>query len=157
MSTAPKAKNSLRSNSIPSLLNHCLASALDLKLQIKQAHWNVRGETFLTLHELFDRAAKEVDVYADDLAERAIQLGTPAQGLASDIAKNSELGSFPTGYQDGAKFVKAVSNSIARTADINRKAIDTADELGDKVSADLFTGITRGLDKLRWLVEAHIK
>lgn len=147
----------LRGNSLPALLNHCLASTLDLKLQIKQAHWNVQGDNFIALHELFDRAATEVDAFADDLAERAVQLGTAAQGLAQDIAKNSELGTFPTGYQDGAKYVKAVASAIARVADLNRKAIDTADELGDKVTADLFTGIARGLDKLRWFVEAHQK
>lgn len=155
MSSAKKIN--ARTNSLPALLNHCLASTLDLKLQIKQAHWNVKGDNFIALHELFDRAATEADTFADDLAERAVQLGTAAQGLSQDIVKNSELSSFPAGYQDGAKHVKAVASAIARVADLNRKAIDTADEMGDKVTADLFTGIARGLDKLRWFVEAHQK
>lgn len=152
-----KAKLNVRTNSLPALLNHCLASTLDLKLQIKQAHWNVKGDNFIALHELFDRVATEIDAFADDLAERAVQLGTPANGLAQDIAKHSELGTFPSGFQDGSKYVKAATAAIGRAADVNRKAIDVADDFGDKVTADLLTGVARGLDKLRWLVDSHQK
>ncbi len=38
-------------------LNQHLATLIDLKLQAKQAHWNVKGPQFIALHELFDKVA----------------------------------------------------------------------------------------------------
>src|SRR5712691_3406551 len=40
------------------LLNQQLADVLDLGLQAKQAHWNVKGPHFIGLHELFDKVAE---------------------------------------------------------------------------------------------------
>jgi starvation-inducible DNA-binding protein len=62
-----------------SLLNQRLAACIDLQLQCKQAHWNVKGPTFIALHELFDKIDEDVENYSDLLAERVVQLGgTPA-------------------------------------------------------------------------------
>ena len=56
------------------LLNQRLADVLDLGLQAKQAHWNVKGPNFISLHELFDKVAEEMEGFADELAERAVAL-----------------------------------------------------------------------------------
>ncbi len=154
---APKSKPNARSNSLPAVLAHALATTLDLKLQVKQAHWNVRGAHFIALHELFDQVATQVEGFVDQIAERAVQLNAPAQGLLTDVAKHSSLAPFPAGFQDGAKCIKLLSAALAKAADVNRAAIDTSDELGDAVTADLFTQVASGLDKLRWFVEAHQK
>jgi starvation-inducible DNA-binding protein len=37
------------------LMNQSLADAIDLQMQMKQAHWNVKGPHFIGLHELFDK------------------------------------------------------------------------------------------------------
>src|SRR5262249_21348715 len=42
------------------LLNARLADCIDLQTQTKQAHWNVKGPTFIALHELFDKINEEV-------------------------------------------------------------------------------------------------
>ena len=57
------------------LLNQHLADVLDLGLQAKQAHWNVKGPHFIGLHELFDKVAEELEEFTDDIAERAVELG----------------------------------------------------------------------------------
>ena len=62
------------------LLNARLADCIDLQTQTKQAHWNVKGQHFIALHELFDKINEEVEDYVDDIAERAVQLG----GVAED-------------------------------------------------------------------------
>lgn len=143
--------------SITALLNKTLATTLDLKLQTKQAHWNVKGDNFIALHELFDRVATEVEAFSDLQAERAVQLDAPANGLVQDIQKNSVLPAFPTGSQEGTKFVKALAGALRKTADLARHAIDVSTEQGDAVTADMYTQIASGLDKLRWFVEAHQK
>ena len=157
MSTAVKNKPKAQAQSVTALLNQSLATTLDLKLQLKQAHWNVTGENFIALHELFDRVATDVDGYADQLAERSVQLGMHANGLVSDVARNSKLTPFPTGINDSAKYVRVVAAALRKAADLTREAIDLSAEQGDAVTADIFTQITGGLDKLRWFVEAHQK
>ena len=139
------------------LLTARLADCLDLYGQAKHAHWNVSGPQFIALHELFDKVAGEVDGYADDLAERAVQLGGVASGRASDVAKNTALMPYPAGEIDGTEHVVALADALAAFGKLTREAIDAATALGDADTADLFTGISRGVDKQTWFVEAHLR
>ena len=52
------------------LLNARLADCKDLQTQVKQAHWNVKGPSFIALHELFDKINDDVEEYVDEIAER---------------------------------------------------------------------------------------
>ena len=47
------------------LLNARLADTIDLQLQAKQAHWNVKGPNFIALHELFDKVADAAEEASD--------------------------------------------------------------------------------------------
>lgn len=57
------------------ILNQTLAASLDLKTQVKQAPWNVKGMDLLHLHEMFDEMASELEEYIDMVAERIAALG----------------------------------------------------------------------------------
>ena len=137
------------------ILNQSLADSIDLVYQAKQAHWNVKGANFIALHELFDRVATELDVHVDDIAERITSLGGVALGTVRLSAQKSSLAEYPHEISDGTAHVDALSTALADFGKKARKNIDTTDELGDKDTADLFTGISRNVDKLLWFVEAH--
>src|SRR5271154_7458249 len=68
-----------RRKELNELMNQRLASAVDLQSQMKQAHWNVKGPSFIGLHELFDKIAEAVEGYVDQIAERIVQLGGVAE------------------------------------------------------------------------------
>jgi starvation-inducible DNA-binding protein len=138
-------------------LNSRLADSLDLKSQAKQAHWNVKGMSFIGLHELFDRVSTEVEVYTDTIAERITALGGTALGTVRVSANKSSLSEYPLEITDGADHVDALSTALADYGKKVRAGIDEADKLDDKDTADLFTEISRGVDKLLWFVEAHIQ
>lgn len=140
---------------IIALLNARLADAIDLQSQAKQAHWNVKGMNFIALHELFDQVSSGILVYIDDLAERVTTLGGTALGTVRVSAETSTLSQYPLEITDGEAHVDALSTALASFGKIIRKNIDDADDLGDKDTADLFTGISRETDKLLWFVEAH--
>lgn len=137
------------------ILNQSLADAADLRSQAKQAHWNVKGPNFIALHELFDRVSKEVDIHVDDIAERITTLGGVAMGTIRLAAKNSSLNEYPHEISDGTAHVDALSTALSEFGKTTRKNIDAADDLSDKDTADLYTGISRSIDKLLWFVEAH--
>ena len=140
------------------LLNQVLADITDLYLQTKQAHWNVRGPYFFTLHKLFDELAEGVEEYIDTTAERVTALGGVARGTARQVAAASRLVEFPTGEQgEPLSYVQALSERFSRCAEGVRKGIDAAAELGDADTADLFTGLSRELDKGLWFLEAHLR
>jgi starvation-inducible DNA-binding protein len=141
---------------IVALLNQSLADMLALKINAKQAHWNVKGENFIALHELFDKVSAQADAYADMLAERAVQLGGPAEGSIGHIAKRAARPDYPQ-TTDAQKHIRALSGQLMETSDHMRDAIDTSDHLGDAVSADIFTQIAGGLDKYQWFVSSHQK
>lgn len=139
------------------LLNARLADCIDLQTQTKQAHWNVKGPHFIALHELFDKVYSAVSEYVDEIAERAVQLGGVAQGTARTVAKHSTLSEYPAAAVDGRSHVDALSTALASFGKLARKGIDEADELGDLDTADIFTEISRGIDKWLWFVEAHLQ
>lgn len=155
MSTVTQLHPAPASHTLVDLLNHNLANALDLKLQVKQAHWNVKGENFIALHELFDQISGAVEEYADLLAERVVQLGSTAHGTWQAIQESSTLSPYPLDMQPSQMHVAALSQALRVFADQTRHLIDQADEMDDKVTADLCTEITRGVDKWRWFVESH--
>lgn len=137
------------------LLNERLADAIDLQLQAKQAHWNVKGPQFIALHKLFDEIDEAVEEYVDLLAERVVQLGGIAEGTSAIIADRSELPQYPINISTGEEHVWALSNALASFGERIRRAIDEMDDLGDADAMDICTEISRGVDKWLWFVEAH--
>lgn len=138
------------------MLNGELANAIDLSLQSKQAHWNVRGPHFYELHLLFDKVHEAAEEFVDLIAERATALGGIAEGAVEVVTKRTSLPRYPLHIKSGMEHVTAMSNTLAAYAKIARGGIDRADELKDKDTADLFTEISREVDKLLWFVEAHL-
>ena len=157
-STLFQSKNDLPEESrrkMIELLNQHLADVLDLGLQAKQAHWNVKGPSFIALHELFDKVADELEDFTDDIAERAVQLGGVALGTVQAVSRSSRLAAYPLELASGKEHVAALSSALAKFGATARSAIDTADESHDTDTSDLFTEVSRGVDKLLWFVEAH--
>jgi len=137
------------------LLGSALIHALDLERQAKQAHWNVRGPNFKALHELFDEIAQQAEDLSDLLAERMVALGGTPDGRVSTVAQRSTLAAYPLEAQDGAAHIEALAGAIAAFGTLARAAIDDAAGWGDADTADVFTELSRDLDKSLWLVEAH--
>jgi starvation-inducible DNA-binding protein len=142
---------------VTALLNARLADALDLQMQAKQAHWNVKGPQFIALHELFDRLAAEIDGHVDEMAERITALGGIAEGTVQAVAGRSKLDAYPLDIAEGRAHLDALAAAYARFGKSVRKAIDEADKAGDADTSDLFTGISRSADKGLWLLEAHLQ
>ena len=146
---------SIREQSIE-ILNEHLAAAIDLQAQVKQAHWNVRGATFIAIHELFDKIAEEAESYSDLLAERTGGLGGTAQGTVQVAASRSFLVPYPHGIADEKKHLFAIAGSLAAFGQSVREAIALTAAADDAATSDLFTEILRGVDQQLWLVESHI-
>jgi starvation-inducible DNA-binding protein len=146
--------DNIRTQSIE-LLNRYLAASIDLRAQVKHAHWNTRGAAFIAVHELFDKVAAATDVYCDAIAERASAQGGTAHGTVQVAAGRSFLVPCAVGVADEKLPIEAISGAPASFGDYTRKAVEEAASRGDPGTAHLFAEVSRGIDHQLWLVESH--
>jgi starvation-inducible DNA-binding protein len=142
---------------IIALLNARLADSVDLRSQVKWAHWNVKGINFMQLHLLFDSVAAHLEEQTDTIAERVVTLGGVANGTTREAAARSGLKEADLSAADGPSQLKWLVHNVAHHANALREAVNASDDLEDKITADLFTSITRDLDKDLWFLEAHLQ
>jgi starvation-inducible DNA-binding protein len=137
------------------LLNLRLASSIDLKFQLKQARWNSKGPSFVTLHGLLDQVHEAAANYVDQIAERIVQLGGTAEGTLRLAASRTRLPVYGLGLAEGMSHANAVAKALAIFAEQARVSIHEAADLDDAVTAHLFAEISRGIDQWLWFAEAH--
>lgn len=138
------------------MLNVQLATYIDLYLQLKQAHWNCKGANFIGLHELFDDAAGQVQGWYDTIAERARALGDEACGVIEDVSERSQLKPYTLSVADSSAHVKAIVGALEKASESAQEGIKVSLAMDDQATADVFIEITRGTDKLRFLIGAHV-
>jgi len=134
-----------------------LADAIDLTLQAKQAHWNIKGADFIALHQLFDDVHAHATAWADDLAERIVALGGDAHGTVQAVARATRVQPWPLETHGAEAHVERLTAAIAQFGSHVRASIARCAEFGDPGSADLCTSISRQTDKDLWFVEAHLE
>lgn len=134
-----------------------LADGIDLALDIKQAHWNLKGPQFIGIHEMLDGFREALDDYNDKVAERITQLGGTARGTVQAVGKETQLSPYPLDTYAIADHLAALIDRYAVYANAVRKNIDDTDDAGDQGTADLFTEVSRGVDKQLWFLEAHVQ
>ncbi len=134
-----------------------LADSIDLGLVTKQAHWNLKGPQFIGVHLMLDKFRAEQDEWTDSIAERIVQLGGTAKGTVQEIDSRTSLPAYPTDIYKIADHIAALIERYAACANSMRKNIDDTADAGDADTADLFTEVSRGLDKQLWFLEAHVQ
>ncbi|PKN03565.1 DNA starvation/stationary phase protection protein Dps [Candidatus Dependentiae bacterium HGW-Dependentiae-1] len=139
------------------ILNTSLASLTDLYAQIKHAHWNVKGMEFIGLHKLFDEIAEQTEEQIDIVAERITSLGGTALGTIQETAQNTKLRLYPVDIFAAKDHIEHLAHNFAILGELFRTNIDTAEELGDMVTNDIYVEITGALDKNLWFIEAHVQ
>ena len=139
------------------ILNQQLADNADLYSQTKQAHWNVKGIHFFSLHELFDEIAEMIEPFTDDIAERATALGGYATGTVRMAAESSTLPEYPVDAVEGKAHLEAMRDRWAAYAASTREASRRSAELGDPTTEDLFLEISGKVDLALYFVESHLQ
>lgn len=136
------------------LLNGFLAASIDLSYQAKQAHWNVKGPDFQSLHTLFDAVHTKSSEATDLMAERVAQLGGYAEGTIRLAAQRSRLHEYDLEAIDGRAHVDALA---ARVAAFSAEVRTGIDEVGfDPITEDLLIGVVRGIENELWMLESHL-
>jgi starvation-inducible DNA-binding protein len=157
MNTATNGLSDMTRVEMIELCNARLADAVDLQLQCKHAHWNVKGPNFIALHKLFDQVNEDVEDYIDLIAERAVQLGAIADSTARVVTTWAHLPENNRHGANGRDYVQTLASALGSFGKLTLEAAGKSNELGDVVSADIFTEISRGVDQWLWIVKAHLQ
>ncbi|EFL89762.1 DNA starvation/stationary phase protection protein Dps [Ahrensia sp. R2A130] len=137
------------------LLQKSLADTTDLFLAIKQAHWNLKGAAFIGVHKLLDDEAAKIQDFVDTIAERLVILGGTAHGTSQKVVENSSMEAYPLDIQKWDEHVDALKERYMEIGKHIRARMAEAGEAGDEDTADLFTEVSRGIDKGAWFIGAH--
>lgn len=136
------------------ILQEILIDAIDLSLQAKQAHWNLRGRSFRDLHLQLDELVDTVREDSDRLAERCLALGVAADGRVEVVASSTHLDSFPEGRIADHEVVDLLVDRLQTLSEAGRSRLPELGEL-DPVSQDLVNEVLTGIEKQLWMFEAH--
>jgi len=140
------------------LLNGTVADLFDLYARTKQAHWNLRGQSFFALHKLLDEFATTTQAHIDSAAERATALGGIVEGTLRDTVKHSRLKKKeePASKSGQRDWILELADVHAACGEHVRAAIKKLTNDDDFGTADLLTDVLRDLDKQLWILEAHL-
>jgi starvation-inducible DNA-binding protein len=141
-------------DSVTKDLQDTLVDLIDLSLQGKQAHWNLTGPHFRELHLQLDEMVDEYRTWFDDVAERSVALGVPADGRADTIAGNSKLPPAPAGWIPDREVIDMFVDRLTGVAARLRERVDRLGET-DPITQDLLIGIVHGLEKQLWMIRAQ--
>ena len=141
-------------NKVASELQQRLVDLIDLALQLKQAHWAVVGRGFQPVHEQLDSILDDVRDASDEVAERVATLGVAPDGRAATVASSSKLPAREGGFMDYQSTVTSVAELLHATISGLRESIEPLGDL-DPITEDLLIGISAGLEKHFWMLQAQ--
>lgn len=139
---------------VTAILQSNLTNLIDLALLMKQAHWNVIGKNFRSVHLQLDEIIATTRDASDDVAERIAALGVAADGRSATVAQDSELMSYAEDFVRVDETVERVANAMKTTLDALRAGISELGEL-DPVSEDLLIAIAGPMEKHLWMLQAQ--
>lgn len=139
---------------VGAILQGALVDLIDLSLIGKQAHWNVVGKNFRSLHLHLDELVAVARQYVDEVAERATAVGVSPNGKARTVADTSELPDFPSEWTSDTDTTAAMVALLSEMIKRMRSRIDETDK-ADLVTQDLLIEITQQLEKQHWMWQAQ--
>jgi starvation-inducible DNA-binding protein len=132
-------------------LDKILADSYLLMLKTQNYHWNVVGENFKALHELFQTQYEDLFSAIDEIAERIRALGSKVEGSFEHFKKLSDFRNANKNF-DNRAMLQDLVNDNELISKILREAIKLAQDEGDEVSADLFIQRAKIHEKNVWML-----
>lgn len=125
-----------------------------LAVNAKQAHWHVRGDNFIGVHEFLDEVVAHAQDGSDTLAERIVALGLPLDARIGTVAEKASTPTLSSGFQQSDTTVREMVAQLDATLETVYAAVKGLDDI-DLVSQDLVIALAEQLDKDRWFLHSH--
>jgi len=136
-------------------LQDTLVDLIDLSLIAKQAHWNVVGKQFRSVHLDLDELVTVSREFTDAAAERATAIGVSPDGRAETVAKTAHTKGFGEGWTKDSDVVESIVDNLKAVVAGLRERIGVTEE-ADPVTQDLLISFASKLEQLHWMWQAQI-
>ena len=139
-------------------LSKILADEFVLYAKTLNAHWNLEGPDFHSVHLYFEELYEQSEEFSDSVAERIRQLGHYAPASLKNFLALTHLTEELTGGTSSQNLIKnllADHESIIEFLRGNIKEFDEAHK--DAGTADFVTGLMEKHEKTAWMLRAHLK
>lgn len=136
------------------LLQNCVTASIDLALSFKHLHWNIRGPRFKSIHEFLDIVIEHARTGTDELAERLVTIGKPAEGQREKLG-SSPVPQIEDGFLQDETVIKHAVNILDEAIKVLRDAQSKLADI-DAVSEDLVIGILANYEKDLWMLRSHL-
>lgn len=141
---------------ITALLTNVLSDAMLLYSKTRKFHWNVKGESFMELHKLFEGQYTKLEEAVDEIAERINKLGMPVIGTFREYLEHTSLKESPGKYPDKNDMLKELLTDHETVIKALRKGIDDCDDkYKDAGTADFLTGLMEEHETIAWTLRRY--
>lgn len=139
------------------ILSTVLADEFTLYTKTRKFHWNVAGESFMELHELFENQYKEIEEIIDEVAERIGKLGSATVGTMNQFLEITRLKEWPNEYPTRMKMIEELLEDNETIIKSVRDDVDKCDESGDAGTTDFLTAIMKQHETIAWTLRRYLK
>jgi starvation-inducible DNA-binding protein len=150
-----KPENSVK---VADSLNKLLSDEHVLYIKTRDAHWNVEGPDFASVHKFFESQYIQLDEIIDQVAERIRAIDHYAEGTMTDFLKLTQLSEESRENNDSLSYIKdLLSDHEAVIIELRENINRFAKEWHDNGSSDFITGLMETHEKMAWMLRAHLK
>lgn len=141
---------------VTTLLSSVLSDTTLLYSKTRKFHWNVKGESFMELHKLFEVQYTLLEEAIDEIAERINKLGAPVIGTLAEFLDNTSLKEAPGKYPQKEDMLKELLSDHELVIKCLRKYIDDCSEkFKDAGTADFLTGLMQQHETIAWTLRRY--
>jgi starvation-inducible DNA-binding protein len=139
-------------------LSKLLADEFILYTKTRNAHWNVEGADFHSMHIFFEQQYEQLDETMDSVAERIRQLGHYAPATLQSFLSLTHLTEKLGQRNDSPGFIKELLTDHENIIIFLRENVNRfANDYGDAGTSDFITGLMELHEKMAWFLRAHLK
>src|ERR1035437_1586628 len=145
-----KPENSVQ---VADALNKLLSDEHVLYIKTRNAHWNVEGPDFASVHKFFEGQYAELEEIIDNIAERIRSIGHYAEGTMEDYLKLTQLNEKSIEGNDSLVYIKELlSDHEAVIIELRENITRFSDKFQDLGSSDFITGVMETHEKMAWML-----
>lgn len=139
-------------------LGKLLADEFVLYTKTRNAHWNIEGPDFHSMHIFFESQYGEIDELMDGVAERIRKIGHYAPASLSQLLQLTHLTEKIDRKNDSQGFLKELLEDHESIIEFIRSNINPfATKYNDAGTSDFITGLMETHETMAWMLRSHLK
>jgi len=137
-------------------LGKLLADEFLLYTKTRNAHWNIEGADFHSMHIFFEGQYQQLDELVDSVAERMRKIGHYAPATMTQLLQLTHLTEAIGSKNNSQGFLKELLEDHESIIEFVRGTLNPlAEKYKDLGTSDFLTAILEKHEEMAWMIRAH--